>query len=436
VAINFKSRGSRQFRGREVMGWFFPKEGEWYAKFVREKRVRTMAEVGVHSGLSTSYMLEAVPPAVLYAVDSWDESVQEHRDAKATFLEITRGDAKCDVRPMHMPSVDAAEMIGDRTLDMVFVDAGHGYKDVSADLRAWYGKVKPGGWLAGHDYAGWFPGVIHAVDEFCALQGLELQRGPGSTWFARKPVLKMTLMATTTCSGGCVPCIVREWMEGSPNHHMSLAEVDRFIDYSKQSGYHYRVITLCGGEPLMWKYIAAGVKRLKESGLTDQVDILTAVLPFTEKTTRKYAPVLEMADLVRISEYSGNKAQVAAVRKAFPKAGKYGEAKHIVISEREQRVNGPVVPVPKSLPAHCNCAKFTLREGKVDICPNGRNTALHLGRDYDNFPQFHDTLRPHFLNRLLQQDRLKQPFCSMCLSNRKVAVAMRPKVVKEFFGKK
>ena len=65
-------------------------------------------------------------------------------------------------------------------MDFVYIDARHDYESVLEDLNAWFHKVKPGGILAGHDYAdGMLPqgdfGVKSAVDEFFAEQ-----RHPGA----------------------------------------------------------------------------------------------------------------------------------------------------------------------------------------------------------------------------------------------------------------
>lgn len=81
-----------------------------------------------------------------------------------------------------MPSLEAASLVPDGWADFVFIDAGHSYGAVSADIAAWAPKVRAGGWLGGHDYHAAHPGVILAVDEAFA----EVDRLPGYIW-ARPP---------------------------------------------------------------------------------------------------------------------------------------------------------------------------------------------------------------------------------------------------------
>ena len=52
-------------------------------------------------------------------------------------------------------------------LDLVFIDAGHTYEQVKADIAAWSPHVRKSGIMAFHDYGfELFPGVKKAVDEF------------------------------------------------------------------------------------------------------------------------------------------------------------------------------------------------------------------------------------------------------------------------------
>lgn len=68
------------------------------------------------------------------------------------------------VFPLQGDSVESAS-IWKRPIDMVFIDADHDYEAVKSDILAWMPHVKPGGIVAGHDYAQQFPGVVRAVNE-------------------------------------------------------------------------------------------------------------------------------------------------------------------------------------------------------------------------------------------------------------------------------
>ncbi len=68
------------------------------------------------------------------------------------------------VTPIIAPSVGAAAIFADASVDFVFLDANHSYESVVNDLRAWWPKIRPGGMLAGHDYT--WTGVRRAVHEF------------------------------------------------------------------------------------------------------------------------------------------------------------------------------------------------------------------------------------------------------------------------------
>ncbi len=69
-------------------------------------------------------------------------------------------------------SVDAAVLVAP---DMAFIDAGHSYDDVVADIRAW--KASTQYLLCGHDYD--WDEVRRAVHDELG----EVERGPGSIWF-------------------------------------------------------------------------------------------------------------------------------------------------------------------------------------------------------------------------------------------------------------
>ncbi len=69
-------------------------------------------------------------------------------------------------------SIRMSEYFGEESLDWIYLDAGHTYPDVSADIEAWWPKLKTGGIFCGDDYCNcWNPQeglyeVVRAIEEF------------------------------------------------------------------------------------------------------------------------------------------------------------------------------------------------------------------------------------------------------------------------------
>jgi hypothetical protein len=160
-------------------------------------------EIGVRRADMSSILLEEKPDLFLVMVDSWEgggraytvtegEGVATYSDEKQetnyrTALAVTEF-ASARRKVCRMRSAEAAAQFPDRHFDFVFIDADHSYEGCKADIAAWEAKVKPGGWLCGHDYDNTHHpefGVKRAVDEYCAARGLVLETGGNFTWFAR-----------------------------------------------------------------------------------------------------------------------------------------------------------------------------------------------------------------------------------------------------------
>jgi len=78
------------------------------------------------------------------------------------------------VNPIKMKSVDAAKLYEDSSLDLVFIDAGHSFDNVVADIEAWLPKVRPYGFIAGHDYE-WDDEVKRAVHSIFPTISMEVE---------------------------------------------------------------------------------------------------------------------------------------------------------------------------------------------------------------------------------------------------------------------
>lgn len=128
---------------------------EVMVRLAREHGWHRGVEVGVGSGKLFTRLLDA-------GVDMLGVDLGLRPDRRETVNAIAR---QHRARMLWRPSVQAAAMVEDRWADFVFIDAGHSYDAVRADLEAWEPKVRPGGWFGGHDFHEAHPGVIRAVRE-------------------------------------------------------------------------------------------------------------------------------------------------------------------------------------------------------------------------------------------------------------------------------
>jgi predicted O-methyltransferase YrrM len=133
-----------------------------------------VVEVGSWMGRTTRALADNCP-GVVYAVDTWEGSVENQeflKDKTPNYLyeQFMNNLAGTKVIPMRMPSVEAAESFtrADVKLGMVFIDGSHDYNDVHADILAWWPLIQPGGLICGHDYDLGWPGVVLAVQQLIA----------------------------------------------------------------------------------------------------------------------------------------------------------------------------------------------------------------------------------------------------------------------------
>lgn len=163
-------------------------------------------EIGVARGNFSEYLCRSLPFEKLYLVDPYKTfSLDEYTDAmnaydmeqefNYTVNRLARFAEKIEfIRKMSMDALDHFE---DESLDFVYIDGNHAYKNVLEDLEGYWKKVRKGGILAGDDCYdttgeaiifwdnvkdihqsrsfGKF-GVLQALQDFCTRKGLEYVR--------------------------------------------------------------------------------------------------------------------------------------------------------------------------------------------------------------------------------------------------------------------
>jgi predicted O-methyltransferase YrrM len=137
---------------------------------IKEHNIKIMAEVGVRDGRTTFHLLDQNPYLVIYGVD---KSIAGFYNTKIKEKYANR------LIPIEALSTDGAVQIPDASLDLVFIDADHSYEWVKRDIAAYKSKLKPNGWLTGHDID--FPGVNRAVNEIIVKYDV----GPNNVWLTK-----------------------------------------------------------------------------------------------------------------------------------------------------------------------------------------------------------------------------------------------------------
>lgn len=162
-------------------------------------------EIGVYKGYNTAIIGQQRNNAFIYGVDPWaDISSPEYKATRdyiafendnvheANYQEalahnwflLSQGRIE-----LHRKSAkQAIDIFDDNSLDMVFLDGDHSRQAVSEEMNLYWHKVKPNGYLAGHDYnhPNFLSGVKDAVDSFAIENKLSIELDCDYTWFIRK----------------------------------------------------------------------------------------------------------------------------------------------------------------------------------------------------------------------------------------------------------
>ncbi len=174
----------------------------------RLPRPAEMVEVGVSVGILADHLLAQRVDLTWHGVDPWLGRERQPREYVATGdihavlslsdAERHMGEALARLRKYggraivhRKASPGAAAGFDDGSLDLVFLDGDHSLVATFADCRAWWPKIKDGGWLGGHDFSNGDPrfkfGVDQAVAMFSDEVGLPFDLDGGLTWWLYKP---------------------------------------------------------------------------------------------------------------------------------------------------------------------------------------------------------------------------------------------------------
>lgn len=160
------------------------------AELFHELNFKRGAEVGVAAGEYSEVIMQKNPQLdLMLGVDPYTP-YKGYKDyvRLGTYTKLeedahNRLDKYINYRFVKKFSVEAADLVEDESLDFVYIDANHSEPYVTQDIEAWAPKVRPGGIVAGHDYArikakgeedstNW--AVIPAINRYAHRHGIQL----------------------------------------------------------------------------------------------------------------------------------------------------------------------------------------------------------------------------------------------------------------------
>jgi glycosyltransferase involved in cell wall biosynthesis len=155
------------YQDKGIDGYMSLSELNWLHQ--KAKEVDTFLELGSWKGRSSHALLSANKSKII-CVDTWQgsmdpgdatNSLAKKEDIFELFKKNTEGFNNLVIN--RKKGIEAAKDYEDKSIDCIFIDAGHTYEEVKEDIAAWLPKAKK--MICGHDYVNVWPGVIKAVNE-------------------------------------------------------------------------------------------------------------------------------------------------------------------------------------------------------------------------------------------------------------------------------
>jgi hypothetical protein len=138
-----------------------------------------VAELGVNKGDFSQKILELNQPQKLHLIDLWGTE-RYHAGLRIKVEERFSKEISNESVIIHQGfSTDFADHFPNSYFDWIYIDTDHSYQTTKNELLLYKDKIKPGGIIAGHDFAKGNMvkqlryGVIEAVYEFCFNENWE-----------------------------------------------------------------------------------------------------------------------------------------------------------------------------------------------------------------------------------------------------------------------
>lgn len=227
------------------------------------------------------------------------------------------------------------------------------------------------------------------------------------------------IFTTSRCNRDCPQCSQRGFRTWGTGYELSLDDLTEWITCTKESGYPpYRSVILTGGEPLLWENLEEGARLLRQSGVSQQLNLFSNG-DMTDRVTDK---LMESLTTLRLSRYGDNALRVELLKE------RYGAKVSVV--KRQAHFRLPIqLAGDEVLPAKCGCQGPALMGRRVYGCAMLLTVANDLGMDLSRYPESQCDLQVGYLELLAGFPRARHDCCRGCIGNlalRKQAVRANP----------
>ena len=129
-----------------------------------------MVEIGSYFGESTMLFASTGIFKEIHCIDPF-KGKEEMNDWYGYDWDLVKKEFKTNTRYfdniiLHEDySYNVIDEFKDNSIDFVYIDGNHSYEDTKKDIELYLPKIKPNGYIAGHDYMEHFQGCIDAVQE-------------------------------------------------------------------------------------------------------------------------------------------------------------------------------------------------------------------------------------------------------------------------------
>jgi len=140
-----------------------------------------VAELGILHGESIPIILNNLNVAEYHGVDLFD-CYEENMDGSYELMKNQGNEIYNKISQQYYSDKriniikgltnETVNNYSDNYFDLIFIDAGHEYPEVSEDIRLWYPKMKSKGLFCGDDY--FYPPVKQATQEFISKHNFKL----------------------------------------------------------------------------------------------------------------------------------------------------------------------------------------------------------------------------------------------------------------------